>query len=345
MKDSSCFSKGEPTDYLKDDRVLINEVIVRYNREREPDESLMTSICTALQIAEQQNSAVHYALAGMVFMNSGDFDSAIKTLMKALDTDSSIVVSHAILGIVYLRLAIFDMFDRGLCEINVVDRHSISEKALSGYLGLLIQELLASGRPKAYIQALTDRGYHEEDRLAGLASVMLNTLDKKGRFYPDWKTDLNKVINDLGRPKRLAVPTFTLDECARRILMLASKELRMAGEGTVVLPSGWTVIREDYIKAAMKAVEMLLGETQQEISVRDIRSTVVQVYGKGLVEIAAGSAEGIGIGMVFNVKRGRQEICKIRITNVETAKAMGTTFGDIQQNPKVGDAVTGRLIK
>jgi len=277
-------------------------------------------------------------------MTSGDFDSAIAALVKATVPENPIAVSHALLGMVYLRLAMFDMFDRGLCEIDLVDRNSVSEEALSGYLGLQIKELIAPGRPRAYAEALAGKGYDQGDRIAGLASVMLRTFDKRGAFYSDWKKDLNAVLKDLGESRPLAVPTFTVDEHARSILTLASQEFRMAGEGTAVLPSGWTVIRAEEIKAAAKAVKVLLGQTHPGEAGHDLETLVVQVYGGRLVEIGVGSAAGVGVGMIFSVTRAGQEICRIRITNIETARATGTTFGELQQKPNVGDVATAKLI-
>jgi hypothetical protein len=342
VTNDNSFSEGENTDYA--DNRNIEEVIIRYNQDRELDSSGAIGASSALEIAERENSAIHYTLAGVLCMTSGDLCSAIQKFSKALDVDNSFIFTHLMLGVAHFRLAVFDMLNRGLCEIEMLERNGPFEETQSVALNVLRKELLASGRPKAYRQALAAKGYTQEDQITGLASAMLETLNKNGRFYPEWKSDLTKVINDLGQSQQIPIPRFTVDEAARQILILACKEFEMGGQGTVVMPSGWTIMREEEIKATIKTTIILL--TGQIVgSPQILKGSVIHMFGLRLVEIALGSAAGVTMGMIFNVMRNGEVICKISIANVGIDKSMGTALGDVKHYPEVGDSVTARVIK
>ena len=70
--------------------------------------------------------------------------------------------------------------------------------------------------------------------------------------------------------------------------------------------------------------------------------TVVDLK-NSMASISLGEADGVAEGMRFHVTRGDEFICDILIIDTDTEQAVGV-LELIQQQPKVGDSVTTRLL-
>lgn len=75
---------------------------------------------------------------------------------------------------------------------------------------------------------------------------------------------------------------------------------------------------------------------EPSFEIRRIKGAVINVFGTSLVEISPGSSAGISKGMMFQIERDSQKVCRIHIDNVDTAKATGTVY-ERKLNPQVGD--------
>ena len=235
-------------------------VIQRYNKERLPGNKVGNLVEENLKRGEMLSSPFHYSLAGQILMVEGDFDAAIKALNVAVSIDPKIDAPHFLLAEVYYRLALFDMFDRGLCSIDLLPSEKIPEAALHhGHLRTEIQELLGDGRPKSYIRVLASKGLDERARLSVQMYLLMLTKDQ---IIPAGQEGLEAILQDLGIPKALPVPTYKPDDRAKEILTMAQKEMEIAQQGTHMdVPPGLRVInREEMVALAARLRGLLAAE-------------------------------------------------------------------------------------
>jgi tetratricopeptide (TPR) repeat protein len=242
----------------KPDRALgVAEVFHKYQTERVPGQKVGNVAEEHLKRGEMLSSVFHYALAGQILMVEGDLDAATKALNKAVAINPKIDGPHFLLAEVYYRLALFDMFDRGLCNVELLPLEKIPTAALHhGHLRIEIQELLAGGRPKSYTEALTSKGLDERARLS---ATMYLIMLAKNRLIPAAREAMEEIVQDLGLPKVLPVPTYKPDDRTKKILMIAQKEMEMAQQGAEMdTPPGIGVIEKDKMEALAARIRVLL---------------------------------------------------------------------------------------
>jgi hypothetical protein len=245
---------------IKNEEEIIKEVLDRYSKGRKPVAFLNPVVQNSLSIAIASSSAFHYVAAGVLLMTDGDFDSAVNVFKKAVEINRSVNMPHFLLAIIYYKLALFDMFDRGLCKVDLVPVDSIPVADMEkGALGLEIKELLAPGRPVSYSQVLSSKGFSGKDNLLAMASAMLSGLNRENRFFPQFQNDLKEVMKDLGPIGVLPLPQYKPDMHTKKILELAAKELDIGAKGIpLTVPPGVTIIQDRIIDISSKRIHELL---------------------------------------------------------------------------------------
>ncbi len=229
----------------------------RYSKQRTPAPQLETGLSVQkiaeehLRRADMMSSAYNYALAGQLFITEGDLISAFTALNKAIATNPRIDAPHILLAEAYYNLAMFDMFDRGLYNINLVQIKNIPEESLKrGYLRIEVLELVASsGRPEIYSKILLSKGL---DINSCLSISFYLLLLRKDVLIDGSEEQLKKVLRELGYPKFIPVISFEPDTNAKEILVLAENELKIAAVKTPMdIPPGAMGVIEEYLYEAL----------------------------------------------------------------------------------------------
>ncbi len=248
------FNRGK-----RDEIRTVQQALRRYNRQRTSEGNLKNQAEEVLNMGKKMSSVFHYTLAGQMFMLDGDIISAIKALNKAIMADPKVDAPHILLARAYYQLALFDMFDRGLCEVDLVPAEGISQDHLHhGHLRLEIYELISEGRSKSYERVLLRKGFDKKDRVQ-TALYLAKVRDQAIVAGAD--KALEQALRDIGFPQVLPVPYYKPDALTKEILMNAQEELKIAAQKIpMTTPKGWIVIEEDLVLAISKRIEDFLGQ-------------------------------------------------------------------------------------
>jgi len=239
----------------------MERILARYNEARSKSDSFSGLAKKSLALAEERDLAWNYVTAGILSLSDGDIGAALTALKKGAEVDPCADAPYHFQVRAYYQLAFFDAFDRGNCQIDLVELSSIAPDELRcGALSVEIGELLGDGRPAAYGTALEAAGFTEIHRLQ--AQLHLRQA-RSHRLTPDQQQDLLEAASDLepdlGSAAVLPVPTWSADDQTREILLLAHEQmLRSYTCKRMPVPRGVMPGAEDIISAlALKIVELL----------------------------------------------------------------------------------------
>ena len=176
------------------------------------------------------------------------------------------------------------------------------------------------------VQSLTASALATEKTVGGMAESLKKTRDDLDQARAEG-VKLSKNLSDITASLEEKMAQLqSLDAEKKRLLEEKTKlERQVSGKTGSAGPVEPVTVVPD---SANKAVETPVTGTA-------LQGAVTAVDGS-LITLSIGSADGVAKDMIFHIIRNDTFICDVKISDVDTETAAGTTQL-VQQQPKVGD--------
>jgi hypothetical protein len=178
-----------------------------------------------------------------------------------------------------------------------------------------------------------------EEKVASLTAAALNFEKAVGGMEDSLKqtrAELDSArAENVKLSKNLNEITANLEEKMAQLASLDTEKKRLLEEKakleqTATGSTGGVKVEPPITQVPDSATAA--AETPADVKLQGV---VTAVEGS-LTTLSIGSADGVGVGMIFHVVRQDNFICDIKITEVDTEASAGT-IQLLQQQPKVGD--------
>jgi hypothetical protein len=175
-----------------------------------------------------------------------------------------------------------------------------------------------------------------EEKVASLTAAALNFEKSVGGMEASLKQTRGELdsarAENVKLSKNLNEITANLEEKMAQLASLDAEKKRLLEEKANLeqSASGSKVATEPITQVPDSATAAAAAPADVKL-----QGVVTAVEGS-LTTLSIGSADGVGVGMIFHVVRQDNFICDIKITEVDTEACAGT-IQLLQQQPKVGD--------